>query len=190
MNLNLITIDNFYSNVDEVRDFALSQEFGVSGNYPGYRTKSFINENIKENIQKILYQHVGKVIDWLDDDITSDGYSGSFQLTTSKDKSWVHVDHHNDWAGIIYLTPNAPPSGGTGFFKSKIDGTYFSDSYYFPDYVYSDMNRWEMTYSVSNVYNRLILFRANQWHTSLDYFGDDMNTGRLTQVFFIKMEKK
>lgn len=189
MTLNLITIDNFYNNVDEVRNFALSQEFNVSGNYPGMRTKSFINENTKQIIENILSPHVGKITDWLDDPTNSDGYTGSFQLTTSQDKSWVHVDRYNDWAGVLYLTPNAPSSGGTGFFKSKIDGSYFSNTYHFPDYAYIDMSRWEVSSVVANVYNRLILFRSNQWHTSLDYFGDSKNDGRLTQVFFIKTEK-
>ena len=32
---DLIIIDNFYSNVDEVRSFALEQDFNVDGNYPG-----------------------------------------------------------------------------------------------------------------------------------------------------------
>ena len=41
MNVSLIIIDNFYSNADAVREFALKQDFNVKGNYPGARTKSF-----------------------------------------------------------------------------------------------------------------------------------------------------
>lgn len=31
---NLIVVDDYYNNPDEVRQFALSQEFSVFGNYP------------------------------------------------------------------------------------------------------------------------------------------------------------
>jgi hypothetical protein len=41
MRFNSLTIDDFYANPDEVREFALNQEFKVRGNYPGQRTKSF-----------------------------------------------------------------------------------------------------------------------------------------------------
>ena len=51
---DLIICDNFYSNVDEVRDYALKQDFNVDGNYPGHRTKSFLNDNIAEWISKIV----------------------------------------------------------------------------------------------------------------------------------------
>ena len=44
MEVNVIIIDNFYQDPDEVREFALSQEFGVRGNYPGNRTESFLND--------------------------------------------------------------------------------------------------------------------------------------------------
>jgi hypothetical protein len=32
--------------------------------------------------------------------------------------SWVHRDG-TDWAAIVYLTPDAPPSAGTAFFKHR-----------------------------------------------------------------------
>ena len=40
MKVQSLIIDGFYENPDEVRQFALSQEFGVKGNYPGQRTIS------------------------------------------------------------------------------------------------------------------------------------------------------
>ena len=47
----LIIIDNFYSNAEDVRDYILTQEFSVKGNYPGRRTKSFATTELKEIIQ-------------------------------------------------------------------------------------------------------------------------------------------
>ena len=40
-----IIIDDFYENPDDVREFALTQEYNVSGNFPGNRTIPFLNES-------------------------------------------------------------------------------------------------------------------------------------------------
>ena len=58
-----------------------------------------------------------------------------------------------------------------------------------PDGVWSDVSKWDKVAEVGNIYNRIVLFRADQWHTSLDYFGSGPEDGRLTQVFFIKTEQ-
>jgi hypothetical protein len=47
-----------------------------------------------------------------------------------------------------------------------------------------DYNKWEMTDEISNKYNRLILYRADMFHQSLVYFGDNISNGRLFQTFF------
>ena len=41
MQVSLITVDDFYSDVDEVRQLALQQSFDVEGNYPGRRNSIF-----------------------------------------------------------------------------------------------------------------------------------------------------
>ena len=111
MRTSIIVIDNFYNNVDDVRRFALSQSFNVEGNYPGNRTECFMNDSIKEIIQNAL-KHNGGNIKW---DKHSE-YTGAYQYTTKHDKSWIHADNGNNWAGVCYLTPNAPLNSGTGFF--------------------------------------------------------------------------
>lgn len=182
MRQNIIVVDDFYSNVDAVREFALSQEFNVTGNYPGARTENFLNESTKQTIQSLIPE---PIIDWLDG---PEGYTGAFQLTTGSNSSWIHNDAYNNWAGVLYLTPDAPVSGGTGFFKSLIDGSLTGTTHDLLDGVWTDMSKWEKVAEVGNIYNRLVLFRADQWHSSLDYFGDSSDNGRLTQVFFIRTE--
>jgi len=49
MKVKTIIIDDFYSNPDTVREFALSQKFEVSGNYPGLRTVPFLTEDTKSH---------------------------------------------------------------------------------------------------------------------------------------------
>lgn len=183
MRNSLVVIDDFYNNPDEVRSFALSLPFEVVGNYPGGRTENFINDSTKEDIERIIGEPVREWAEY-----GEGNYTGAFQLTTKLNSSWVHVDDGTNWAGVLYLTPNAPVSGGTGFFRSKIDGSLTSEDGILPERngvdIFQDMNYWEKVAEVGNVYNRLILFRSDQWHTSLDYFGTNNDDGRLTQVFF------
>ena len=113
MRVNSIIVDDFYTNPYEVREFALSQEFEVRGNYPGYRTESFLNDGMKKTIQEILRPYAGEITGWGGD------YSGSFQYTTADDRSWIHSDSWTDWAAVCYLTPDAPLSSGTGLFQHK-----------------------------------------------------------------------
>ena len=188
MRVSLITVDDFYTNVDDVREYALQQSFDVTGNYPGHRTVSFLNESVQEVIQNILLPHAGETTWW------GGEYSGAYQYTTKHDKSWIHADQTSNWAGICYLTPNAPPSGGTGFFKHKEtgiteapikeDGTYDMEMLNKLGEDSQDYSKWEMTDEISNKYNRLILYRADMFHQSLVYFGDNISNGRLFQTFF------
>tara|TARA_R110000782_G_scaffold247187_4_gene333946 strand:+ start:572 stop:1153 length:582 start_codon:yes stop_codon:yes gene_type:complete len=192
MLVNSVCVDNFYNDVDAVREMALSMEFGVTGNYPGNRTVPVYNEDVKNLINKIIRPYAGEITYWQSE------YTGAFQYTTQRDRSWIHADQTTRWAGVLYLTPDAPLTGGTGLFRHKetglegavrnADGSYnetvmneiYKDS--------QDMTKWEMTDFVGNKYNRLILYRADNFHTSLDYFGRDINDGRLFQTFFFDTE--
>lgn len=194
----LIIIDNFYSNAEDVRDYILTQEFSVKGNYPGRRTKSFATTELKEIIQSYVEPFGGKIIEFpipKNDGSDSDKiYNGSFQYTTSRDRSWVHIDGYNNWAGVVYLTPDAPLSSGTAFYRFH-DGTTCTkdmnilNSKVETDNFSQDMTKWKKMDEVGNVFNRLILFNANRFHMSQDYFGDSKENGRLFQVFFFSTEK-
>jgi hypothetical protein len=183
MRTNVIITEDFYLNVDELRNFALSQDFSQRGNYPGLRTKSFLNDSIKEIIQNILRPISGNVTQWND----RDGLTGCFELATATNRSWVHTDEYNTWAGVCYLTPDAPLSGGTGLFMYKRTGSIYEDG---TDYSSDtqDMTKWDLVDRIANRYNRLVLYRSDIYHTSLDYFGKNLQDGRLFQLFFLNTE--
>jgi hypothetical protein len=194
----LIVIDNFYTNAIETRDYVLTQEFKVRGNYPGQRTHSFANQHLKDIIQEYVLPYGGKITGFpMPDETNKDNnniYNGAFQYTTSADRSWIHVDGFNNWAGVLYMSPNAPISSGTGFFKFY-DGTSCKkdmeilDNKPETDTFSQDMTKWGVIDSVGNVFNRLILFNSNRFHMSQDYFGDSKENGRLFQVFFFSTER-
>jgi hypothetical protein len=193
MRINSLTIDDFYSNPMEVREFALKQEFKVRGNYPGQRTEPFLTDNTRQKIKEILYPFAGEITWW------GGEYTGSFQYTTAADRSWIHADSTTDWAAVCYLTPDAPLSSGTGLFRHKETGWSNFDYKRENDVEYmkgapsghdmQDYTKWEIVDRVGNVFNRLIMYRADNYHVSLDYFGKDMYDGRLFQVFFFNTER-
>lgn len=194
---SLIIIDNFYNNPNETRNYILTQDFNVKGNYPGERTISYASENLKKIIQKYVLPFGGKITDFPipkeDGSDASKIYNGAFQYTTVRDKSWVHIDEYNNWAGVLYLTPDAPSSAGTTFYKFK-DGTTCKrerdliKNNKVIDRWSQDLTKWEEIDRVGNIYNRLILFNSNRYHMSRDYFGDTKENSRLFQVFFFSTE--
>lgn len=181
MKTNVIITDNFYSNPDGVRSFILQQEF-KQYKYPGLRTKSFLTEDTKTTIQSLLVNAGGLVTNWNQED----GLTGSFELATARDRSWIHTDHFNTWAGVLYLTPDAPLTGGTGIYQYKKTGARVASQ--LDSYESQDMTKWELCDIIANRYNRLVLYRSEMFHNSLDYFGSDLQTGRLFQLFFISTQ--
>jgi hypothetical protein len=181
MKTQIIVIDDFYSNPDQVREFALSQPFDVVGNYPGARTVPHITDGVKNTLSEIMSHAGGKVTDWLE----SGGYTGAFQICTSIDKTWIHADNYNTWAGVCYLTPDAPLSSGTALYRHKSSGEFSKTN---NDYEGNDYTKWDMVDYIANKYNRLVLYRGDLFHASLHYFGDNMYNGRLFQTFFFNTE--
>lgn len=190
--VNAYIVDDFYNDVDDVRAMALSMEFGTRGNYPGQRTVPIYNEGVKKAIGDIIKPAAGEITYWQTE------YTGAFQYTTQRDRSWIHADQTTNWAAVCYLTPDAPLSGGTGLFRHKATGWHkapkLADGSYDPNGLEligkdsQDMTKWEMTTFLGNVYNRLVIYRGDIFHTSLDYFGTDKYDGRLFQTFFFNTE--
>lgn len=121
----VIILDNFLKNPDEVRKFALSQDFNIKDNFSGLRTESFAKIDHKHIFEKLLYN---KITYW------SKESNGSFQYTNVSN---IHQDL-TDFTAIIYLTPNIPSNNNNCeiidkynrliIFNSKYSNIYFGDS--------------------------------------------------------------
>lgn len=192
MQTSLIITDDFYSNPDETREWALQQDFNIVGNFPGQRTPPVGWAGLRTSIQDIV-RHAAGEITWWDSE-----YTETFQYTTKNDSSWIHADYTTMWAGVLYLTPDAPANGGTGLFRHKetgyeraprlADGSYDLEKMKKTDMDSRDFSKWDMTAMVGNIYNRLVLYRGDMFHTSMEYFGKDKYDGRLFQTFFFDTE--
>ena len=191
----VIVVDNFYNNALETRKYVLTQEFAVRGNFPGQRTRSYDTQELKDIIQRYVEPFSGKITVFpMPTDDNTNIYNGSFQYTVARDRSWIHTDKWNNWAGVLFLTPNAPLSAGTAFYKFHDGSRTQADTDLLKnqdeiDRCTQDFTKWELVDRVGNVFNRLVLFNANQYHMSMDYFGDTKENGRLFQVFFFSTER-
>ena len=190
---NIIVVDNFYADPMQIRQHALQQEFRVFGNFPGRRTVSFASSALKDKIQQYLSEKIVLFPTPKDTDGQRDVYNGSFQIATSRDHTWFHTDGGNNYAGVLFLTPDAPVQSGTGFYRFW-DGTTTlreqlrnGNSKSIND-ASQDKTKWQKVDSVGNVFNRLVLFKSNRFHKSMKYFGNTLEDARLFQVFFFNTE--
>jgi hypothetical protein len=178
---SIIVVDNFYGNPDQIRQEVLASRFDFTGRFPGRRTAPFQSEQLRGVIEAIVKKPVaGGGID---------NFRTQFQLTTTGDKSWIHYDESTNYAGVLYLTPGAPPGSGTSFFRHLQTGR---DRYPGTDEVNfmkegGDEANWEETDRIGNKYNRLVLYDSKMFHRSSAYFGNSPQDGRLFQVFFFNI---
>lgn len=190
---NLIIIDNFYKNPDEVRNYALLQDFDYTGNFAGFRTlRSYENielyEKISFYINKLGYKIINFNIDTFGDSNCSFTYSTSNDIA----RTWIHVDNFANDAnkqlplvgisGVLYLTPNAPLNSGTILYEFNYHDNLYDPSIPVDSYTF-DNTKWKKIDIIGNVYNRLILFNAKIYHSINRLFGTNKYNGRLTQNF-------
>ena len=189
--MNIIIEDNFFDDPDKIRQIGLSQEYKVRNRintktkgWEGYRARIYKEcvdqrliaddeETIKDSAYKGFIEscrnYTLKAFNDTSDVIRFDVYFNvTNENTGSMIKDWIHVKHHTDigvdYAGLVYLTPNAPKKSGTSIV----------------DFVN------EKIIHVENVYNRLICYPAYYTHGVDSCFGNDIETGRMTLTFFIQ----
>jgi len=181
---SFVVVDNFYNNPDKVRDFALKQEFKAHPDYhKGKRTDSVYSfPGLKQRFETILDC---KIINW-----THYGVNCCFQYCVGGEQIVYHFDTQQ-YAGIIFLTPDAPPESGTTFYRSKFTKNMkVTDDY---NTVFRtgvlDPTIFDVVDVVGNRYNRLVLFDAQMIHAASAYFGNNLLNGRLFQLFFFDILK-
>jgi hypothetical protein len=180
-------VDDFYSDPDTVRKFALEQQYiegGFGRGFIGRRTeKQFLFPGLKEKFEEIMGI---KIIKWEDH-----GMNGRFQNCHSGEPLVYHCDDQR-WAGMLYLTPNAPYQCGTTLYAHKVSR---ARSFYDPGWDDSwkknapgdphlDRTPFEPVDVLGNVYNRLVIFDASSIHSASEYFGTYIENSRLWQMFF------
>ena len=97
-----------------------------------------------------------------------------------------------EYAAIIFLTPDAPPGTGTNTYRSKVTGelniTSITDINMVFRNGFLDPTQFDLVDKIGNVYNRLLIFDAKLIHSASCYFGNNDNNCRLFQMFFFDVE--
>jgi hypothetical protein len=202
-------VDNFFKDPDSIRKLALAQKFLLNSEvpdpekelYPGSRTDEIplldreIYDTLCTQVFSIFHNFAFEKVNW--------NVISFFQLVSNNwNNGWIHVDNDTVFAGVVYLTPDAPLDSGTSIYKTnnKFDSVRYNElqkskqlfyrkqisgEEYFKDKQECN-SMFDETVKVNNVYNRLVMFDGEVYHSANEFFGDNSNDSRLTIAFFVQ----
>jgi len=186
-------IDDFYTDPDSVREFALTSRYrdsSISG------TRSLISDgrhpDTRTTLERIAH-YAGCTADWQQIqriyDFWEEASCGEFQLRLANmGRGRPHSHNTGQWVGIVYLSRDDHTHPGTYLLRHNPSGAeHFSDV---PPALYQELKRdsllpdlWTVTFSPQMKYNRLFLFDSRLFHAESEGFGTDTASGRLVQIF-------
>jgi len=206
---NPTCVDNFFSEPDKIRSFALSlkKEKDKNGSWPGVRSKPLYqidNAFNKLFCMKVLscYYDLRYVdVTWSTADVMFQQILPD-QLNNTINEGWIHKDIGFDLAGLIYLTPNADLNSGTSLFNLKpkeeknflLYGLQSEKECYneqksniknYKKQLENNNNKFYEKTRFQNLYNRLIVYDSNEYHKANNLYAGKNVDDRLTLVFFI-----
>jgi hypothetical protein len=214
----ITVVDNFFETPSLIRKLALNLEYSkANGVYPGVRTQfihqidpafaRFFNQKVFSLFYDFDVHRVNLKVEGMFQLISEEYEEG-----------WVHNDLNpastipeTDWdiAGVVYLTPNAPLNSGTSIYKINHDkmvsreqveiNGHWKRRFYHKDLLESELDEYRKrrdeynnsfyeTITVNNIYNRLVLYNAAEYHRGNKFFGSTLDDSRLTLVFFAKVQ--
>ncbi len=176
-------VDDFYADPMAVREFALAQDYsegGIGRGYIGRRTTGrFLFLGIKERFEEIMGMPISG---WEDH-----GMNGRFQVAWSGEPLVYHCDSQR-FAGMLFLTPDAPFQTGTTLYANRrtrarsFDDPGWDDAWKNGNHL--DRTPFETVDVAGNVFNRLVIFDGSCIHSASEYFGQSMEDARLWHMFF------
>ena len=199
MKPNIIVVDDFHPNPEEIRQAALTAgypepEGGYT--YPGRNSeKNYYTPEMHQKFEDILRQKL--------EPARPNGY---FRLSLEKDsyRQDVHVDPTWQYGAVCYM--NSPEQcvdeGGTSFWihnKTNMDHISIIDKESQDFYGYGsakeqwystvygsglDRSQWTRYFLSAMKFNRIVIFRADMWHSHNYNFGDCLENGIIVQLFF------
>ena len=207
INYPITIVDDFYPDPDQIRNIALGMEYygEKDQRFPGVRTKPL---HIAEpSIFEYTCQKMFSIFhDYSHDNVSWNVLSGFQSITKYFDSGYIHHDNEATViAGVVYLTPDADLESGTSIYKpnkyynkqlydqlneSKIK--YFNGEIDLNTYIDSRdkiQTMFDETLRVNNVYNRMIMYEGSEWHKANNFFGEDLESSRLTQIIFAETIK-
>ncbi len=165
--------------------------------WPGMRFHGALNQDELQHIESLVKKLIGKDKLWIEQP------PGGLRLDcnvaqlvgATESTSHPHTDSRKlcRYACVIYLSPNPAANSGTSFCRLRYpNGAIGGNMVAAPHNNLVDalkvkalpIQAWYEDLRVENVFNRMILYKANFVHCATGYFGKELREKRLTTVFF------
>lgn len=189
-------------NALDVVERTLAQEQWILGHpyaqqtWPGMRYPAALRQEELAPIEEWVRTQTGVSRLWQDP--APDGGSldhNSAQLVGEDEgRPRPHADSKDcRYAGVLFLSPGAPATGGTSFYRLRNEDGSLGGNTCPPQHASLrealgvaalPPSAWKEDLAVPNVFNRLLVYRGSLVHAATSYFGSDKRTKRLTVVFF------
>lgn len=165
--------------------------------WPGMRFHGALDQGELAGLENLVKSLIGKDQLWIEQ--VPGGLRldcNVAQLVGGKESSpHPHTDSRRlcRYACVIYLSPNPAPDSGTSFCRLRYpNGAIGGNMVTAPHANLVDalkvrslpMQAWYEDLRIDNVFNRMILYKANIVHCATAYFGQELREKRLTTVFF------
>jgi hypothetical protein len=195
----ITVVDNFFKDPNEIRKIALSADYGIKSNNPGFRSDQL--QLLNPNLYSLIAKKIFSLFLNLEKDVIEYHIDMSFQYTTKDfDYGWVHFDSSAYCAGVIYLTPNPPENTGTIIYdqinslKNYSELQTIKEDFYKNRIKHQDYDKareknnanFKKNIVIENIYNRALIYPSNYAHSENCFFGETKENARLTLVFFLK----
>lgn len=209
-----VTVDNFFDNPDKIVNYAksLPKTPNSKGEWPGKRTEELWKID-NELSNAILLKILSCYYDLSYQDVTWKRSNLAFQEIPAfsenkndvRNRGWIHFDD-SKWevAGLIYLTPDIDPDSGTSLFtlnrrydkefmaykKQFVKHLFYKEDETIDKDYYAKKIKEEEKFFIekvrfANIYNRMIMYDANEFHRANSFYNKNGKPARLTLVFFI-----
>jgi hypothetical protein len=189
-------------NAAEVAERCLSAQDWVLGHpyapqpWPGKRARNALTPEelapiedwvLKQTGVSRLYQEASPEARFVD-------HNSAQLVGVDESRSMPHVDSRDcRFAGVLYLTPEAPKTAGTSFYRLRNEDGTLGGNQCPPQHASLKealgvpslpMSAWKEDVVLDNVFNRLVVYRGDLVHAASSYFGTEHRSKRLTLVFF------
>ncbi len=189
-------------NAADVAERCLSSTGWVLGHpyaqqpWPGKRSRNALSPDELAPIESWVLKQTGVSRLWQE---SAPGerfvdHNSAQMVGATESRSMPHTDARDcRFAGVLYLTPGAPETAGTSFYRLRNPDGSLGGNQCPPQHASLrealgvpslPMSAWKEELAIANVFNRLVVYRGDLVHAATSYFGSDHRSKRLTIVFF------
>jgi hypothetical protein len=196
--------DDVLPNVDEVRARCLAKDDWTEGyphkpeSWPGLRTMPGLEPGELARVEALVRKATGAKRLWIQEAPGGGGILNHNCIQVVGENECEPRPHTDSralcrYAAVLYLTPGAPKTTGTSFYRQSMPGGMLGGNLVQAPHTnlvealgtrFVPAESFTEDLAVPNKYNRLLLYHANLMHTATAYCGSTLEDKRMTAVFF------